>query len=98
MTHWGSRVGDGVKVNVGRGVSDGGTVGVLVGKMIGVTVATWVGEGDNVGVEVGASVGVGETIRPNPPQATSKRAKVDIAIRKFRITQSPRAECYAIEA
>jgi hypothetical protein len=61
-------------------------------------VAGGVGEGNGGAVDMGASVGVGETINPNPPQAMSKRAKVDIVIKKFRIIQSPRAECYTIEA
>jgi hypothetical protein len=38
-THCGSRVSVGVKVRVGRGVSDGGAVDVLVEVEVGETVA-----------------------------------------------------------
>lgn len=75
MTHCGSEVNVGVRVRVGRGVSEGVAVGVSVGKMIGVTVAGSVGEGNRVAVEEGAIVGVEGITSWNAPHPISKRAK-----------------------
>jgi hypothetical protein len=78
ITHCGSRVSVGVKVDVGGGVSDAGVVGVIVGNRIGVMVAAWVGEGRGEVVDVGTTVGVGGTISPNPPQAIRKKAVLEM--------------------
>jgi hypothetical protein len=81
LTGCGSRVRVGVKVSVGRGVSEGGRVGVPVGKRIGVTVAGAVGERE--AVQVGARVGVGGTIKPNPPHPIKKKTSADTPMRIF---------------
>jgi len=85
ITHWGSRVRVGVKVEVGRAVSVGVELGVVVGKKIGVMVAAGVGEGDGGAVEVGIAVGVGKTIRVDPPQAMRKKAVPDKSNKKFLV-------------
>ena len=77
MTHCGSRVSVGVKVEVGRTVSDGGAAGVSVGDDVSVTVADRVGEGGGVAVNESAIVGVGETTSCNPPHPMSDRASAD---------------------
>jgi hypothetical protein len=82
-SHCGSGVSVGANVNVGRGVSDDGRVGVYVGKKIGVTVAASVGEGDGGAVEVGTIVGVGETTRPNPPHAMREIVRVESQTKGF---------------
>ena len=71
--HCGSRVG--VDVNEGRGVSDGGVVGVLVGVRITVMVAVSVGEGSGLAVSVGSIARVGEdpARRVNPLQPSNNR-------------------------
>jgi hypothetical protein len=83
MYHCGSRVRVGVKVAVGRGVSEGGIVGVLVGKDIGVIVAggcdsspTAVTSGSGLDVQIGSNIGVGVvgTISLNPPHPIRKSA------------------------
>ena len=75
--HCGSRVSVGVKVVVGSGVSEGGIVGVWVGKDIGVIVAGCVGEASGLDVQMGSNVGVGAvgTISLNPPHPIRKRVK-----------------------
>jgi hypothetical protein len=83
MAHCGSRVRVGVKVDVGRGVSVGGRVAVLVGNAIGVTVAGAVGEGDGVNVNVGARVGVEAITTCKAPQLRSNDARTDIPIKGF---------------
>ena len=69
--HCGSRVG--VDVNVGRGVSDGGVVGMSVG--VRVTVAVSVGEGSGLAVSVGSTARVGEdpARSVNPPHPSNNR-------------------------
>lgn len=81
--HWGSRVG--VDVNVGRGVSDGGVVGVSMGVRAAVTVAVSVGEGGGLAVSVGSGVLVGEdsTINVNPPHPINNRAAPVIERKTF---------------
>ena len=80
----------GVKVKVGRGVSEGGMVGVSVGEEVEVTVAGGVGEAPSVGsaVQAGASAGVGEATNLNPPQAMRKRASPEIQIKNLLIIAS----------
>ena|SRR6266536_6602989 len=84
MTHCGSEVRVGVKVDVGRGVSEGGAVGVSVGEGVSVSVAgcdsssTAVTSGDGVMVAVGVVVGIGGAIRLSPPQPRSKKVNPDI--------------------
>ena len=71
--HCGSRVG--VDVNVGRGVSDGGVVGMSVGVRVTVMVAVSVGEGSGLAVSVGAIASVGEdpARSVNPPHPSNNR-------------------------
>ena len=73
--HCGSRVGVGVDVNVGRGVSNGGVVGVSMGKRVGVIEAVSVGEGSGLAVSVGSSARVGEdpARSVNPPHPSNNR-------------------------
>jgi hypothetical protein len=73
----------GVKVKVGRGVSEGGTVGVAVGEGVGERVT--VAEGSGLAVQIGSIVGVGGARRLNPPQLMSKRARLDIKKKAFVI-------------
>ena len=87
MPHCGSRVKVGVKVNVGRGVSDGGRVGVPEGEGVRVTVVVSVGEGDGVVVSIGIGVGVGAAIRFSPPQLINKRENPDIETKSFLIIE-----------
>ena len=71
--HCGSRVG--VDVSVGRGVADGGVVGMSVGVRVTVTVAVSVGEGSGLAVSVGAIARVGEdpARSVNPPHPSNNR-------------------------
>jgi len=81
----------GVKVKVGRGVSEGVTVAVSVGEEVGVTVAGSVGEGIGVAVPVGVSIGVGEAINLTPPHPRSRSARAEIQIKSlFVIASCPR--------
>jgi hypothetical protein len=66
-------------VDVGRGVSEGGTVGVSVGKEVGETVADEVAEGSGEEVQVGTGMGVGETMRFSPPHAMRKKVVLDMS-------------------
>jgi hypothetical protein len=79
----------GVKVSVGRGVSDGGMVGVSVEVEVGKTVAVReaVGEGSGEAVQVGAMVGVGE-ISLKPPHAIRKRVSPDMKTKGLLVTTS----------
>jgi hypothetical protein len=79
MYHCDSRVGAGVEVNVGRGVSEGAAVGVPVGEEVG-TVAVSVGEGSGLAVCVGSTATFGEDLamKVNPPHPINNRAAIDI--------------------
>jgi len=80
--HCGSRVG--VDVNVGRGVSDGGVVGVSMGEGVTVTVAVSVGEGSGLAVSVGAIARVGEDpARSVKPPHPSNNRVVPVIERKI---------------
>jgi hypothetical protein len=80
MYHCDSRVGAGVEVNVGRGVSEGAAVGVPVAEGVGGTVAVSVGEGSWLAVCVGsiATVGEGLAMKVNPPHPINNRDAIDI--------------------
>ena len=71
-------------MKVGTGVSEGGMVGVLVGKNIGVTVAGAVGEGSGLSVPVGSIVADG-AMNVNPPHPIRKRVNPDIQIIDFLV-------------
>jgi hypothetical protein len=70
---------------VGRGVSEGTTVDVFVGKNIGVMVAAGVGEGSGLDGWVATPdvAGNGET-RVNPPHPRRKKVNPTIQIKRFR--------------
>jgi hypothetical protein len=78
--HCGSRVRVGVKVNVGRGVSEGTSVAVFVGKNIGVIVAAWVEDGSGLDVLVAAA---GGERRVNPPHPRRKNVNPTIQTKRF---------------
>ena len=77
-----------MKVSVGSGVSEGGVVGLCVGKKIGVMVGYGVSEGGGGDVEVGNSVGVGEMMRLNPPHPRIRRANAEMKTKNLLITDS----------
>ena len=58
-------------MKVGRGVSDGGTVGVTVGEEVGERVT--VAEESGLAVQAGSLAGVGGANRLNPPHPIDKR-------------------------
>ena len=76
----------GVKVKVGRGVSEGGTVGVAVGEGVGERVT--VAEGSGRAVQVGSLVGVGDASRLNPPHPIDKRVNAEMEKTNFFIIAS----------
>ena len=80
MYHCDSRVGAGVEVTVGRGVSEGAAVGVPVGEAVRGTAAVSVGEGSGLAVCVGstATLGKDSIINANPPHPIDNRAAIDI--------------------
>jgi hypothetical protein len=84
MIHCGSGVSVGVKVRVGREVSEGRTVGASVRGKVGVTVGGLVDEGRGETVPVGTAVGVGEASKLNPPQARRRKESTDMQITGFR--------------
>ena len=80
MYHCDSRVGAGVNVNVGRGVSEGAAVGVSLGDGVAGTVAVSVGEGSWLAVCVGLIETLGKDLamKVNPPHPINNRAAIDI--------------------
>ena len=72
-------------MNVGRGVSEGGAVGVSVGGRVRVAGTGWNGEGVGLVVQVGSKAGVGEgcAIKLSPPHPRDKRVPSAMAIKDF---------------
>ncbi len=68
---------------MGRGVSEGGRVGVSVGEAVGATVTVSVGAGSGSAVQVGTAVGVEGMISVTPPQAMSRRLNPERQIKNF---------------